>query len=191
MCVIIYKPKGVIADKELLEIKFKSNNDSWGIVLNGVVEKGTGDFNEFWQNVRQRPYEMLIHFRTGTSGKDKSIGVQPLRTRNYWFFLNGNLSGYFGKDEPDTVLYARDYLDKLPDDFLENKEIRKKIEEDCLANNAVMAFMNCEGKVFILNESRGVWEKGVWFSNPRVGNYAGFGYSGVYSYKESEKRYNI
>jgi hypothetical protein len=136
--------------------------------------------------------EFLIHFRTATSGKDKIVGSQPILLDNgSYFFLNGNLKDYFGKDEPDTVLYVREYLNKLPDNFLENKEIMAKITEDANINGAKMAFMDSNGKVYLINEEAGVWEKGMWFSNPRLGSYAGFGFSGIYPYKPGEKRYNL
>lgn len=192
-CVIIFKPEGVIADKELLELRFKSNNDSWGIASGSDLFVGV-DQSVFWRelNASWIKDSFLIHFRTATSGKEKDNGVQPITLKNDTrFFLNGNLKDYFGKDEPDTVLYAREYLDKLPDNFLENKEIMEKITEDAKINNAKMAFMDKKGKVYLINDEAGVWEKGIWFSNPRLGQYAGFGFSGIYPYKEGEKRYNL
>lgn len=194
-CVIIYKPKGITADKELLELRFKSNNDSWGFALNGEAWIRDTSFRDFWSQFLSSGAnfdEVLIQFRTATSGKEKDCGKQPILIKNKcFFFLNGNLKDYFGKDEPDTVLYAREYLDKLPVNFLENKEIMKKITEDAKINGAKMAFMDSNGKVYLINDEAGIWEKGMWFSNPRLGSYAGFGFSGIYPYKNGEKRYNL
>lgn len=194
-CVIIHKPKGVPLDKELLQIRHKSNSDSWGFVVDGKIEmKNNTCFDNFWDKatwIIRAENEALIHFRTATSGQEKDQGDQPIFTNNSYFFLNGNLAGYFGKRLPDTVLYALDYIGKLKPNFLDDDTIKEKIMDDCLVNNAVMAFMDTKGRVFIFNKQRGVEERGLWFSNPRVGEYAGFGYSGVYPYKEGEKRYNI
>lgn len=179
-----------------MELRFKSNNDSWGFVLGGLGDfyptKYCDEFFDYYDDILTHPGDVLIHFRTATSGKDKDNGVQPIKLKNgSFFFLNGNLKDCFGKDEPDTVLYAREYLDKLPENFLENKEIMEKITEDAKINGAKMAFMGSNGKVYLINEEAGVWEKGMWFSNPRLGKYAGFGFSGIYPYKPGEKRYNL
>lgn len=190
MCVIIYKPKGVIADKELLELRYKSNSDSWGVCVKApsdglVVTRNSKNFDFIFND----NLDYLIHFRTATSGTEKDCGMQPIILDNgSAFFLNGNLTGYFGKKEPDTVLYAKEYLNKLPANFLENEEIVNKITEDAMASNSKMAFMDKNGKIYLINENEGVWEKGMWFSNPRLGDYAGFGFSGLYPYKEGEKR---
>lgn len=209
-CVIIYKPNGIIADKELLELRFKSNNDSWGYCYSDyseidlmemalVTHLSNKSFDVLWESIKNLENKsVLLHLRTATSGKEKNIGKQPivikkgvLDVKHISFFLNGNLKDYFGKDEPDTVLYAREYLDKLPVNFLENKEIMAKITEDAKINGAKMAFMDSNGKVYLINEEAGIWEKGMWFSNPRLGSYAGFGFSGIYPYKNGEKRYNL
>jgi len=203
MCTIILIPKGVEPDYNLIKQRYLSNSDSWGFshIKNdnlNVVRGVGGDFGSLRENLSQavrdrgeNGKDIVLHLRTATSGEKKDQGTQPIKVNGTAFFLNGNLKDYFGKRVPDTLLYATEYIAKLPKNFLENAQICEKIQQDAIINNAVMAFMDSKGQTHIMNQERGVWEEGMWFSNPRVGNYAGFGYSGVYQYKNGEKRYNI
>lgn len=199
MCTIIVIPAGVEPDYELIKLRYESNRDSWGLsyVKNGelaIVRRVGGDFDYLRQNISEAVRcggSVVVHLRTATSGQEKDEGTQPIPVNGVAFFLNGNIKGYFGKHLPDTVLYAKDYIEKLPKGFLRKDYITNRIDQDATINNAVMVFMDEIGGIHIFNKQRGVWEKDMWFSNPRVGKYAGFGYSGVYPYKKGEKRYNI
>lgn len=199
MCTIIVIPAGVQPDYELIKLRYQSNSDSWGFshIKNGtldIVRRVGGDFDYLRQNLSEAVKSggtIVVHLRTATSGEDKDQGAQPIPVNGTAFFLNGNLKEFFGKTLPDTVMYCQDYISKLPANFLEMWYCTEKIEEDAKINNAVMVFMDGKGDIHIFNKERGVWEKDMWFSNPRVGKYAGFGYSGVYKYKNGEKRYNV
>lgn len=173
----------MIADKELLKIRHKANSDSWGICI-GVDYYGEKKFIKFssskypidwmwsaydlWDGDNN---EVLIHFRTATSGTEKDKGIQPIIFNDIAIFHNGNFPEYFGNKETDTVLWTKDNPDPL--NHLE------EIEKYCEGNNSKMAFMDENGRVYLINKKEWVEEKGMWFSNERVGNYGGFGYSGI------------
>lgn len=145
------------------------------------IIKGKADFFQEYAKIKEEKKEILIHFRTATSGKEKDKGIQPIETNNLAVFHNGNFPEYFGKKETDTTLWVKANPEPL-------KHL-EEIEKYCQGNGSRMAFMDGRGKVYLINEKAGIWEKGMWFSNNRVGNYAGFGYSGVNYYKNNEKRY--
>jgi hypothetical protein len=172
----------------LLLIRHRSNHDSWGISVGtkeGIltIRKKT-DFETFWDTLlrqKEKRKDILIHFRTATSGTKKSEGIQPIVDGNVLVFHNGNFPEYFGKKETDTVLWAKDNPNPL--NHLE------EIEKYCDKNGSRMAFMDSEGKVYLINKKEWIEEEGMWFSNNRLGTYSGFGYSGVNYYKPNEKRY--
>ena len=127
-------------DKELLRIRHKSNSDSWGFSylhkgLYGDREikcvRGNGDFEEFWKKFEVsgiKARDILIHFRTGTSGTKKTEGIQPILVCGVAILHNGNFPEYFGKKETDTVLWAKENQD--PINHLEEIEKYKEFDRE-------------------------------------------------------------
>lgn len=203
MCLIIYKPKEKnIKDSDLIN-SFKANSDSYGIMwaedgkLN--IIKGIGDFDEFYTHLKKidNSPNIVIHLRTSTTGGDLLSGAHPiLINENLAFVHNGNLfefSQYFGKgyksNISDTQRFNEDILQKLPDGFLNYKEIVNIIEEYIKNNFSKIVLMDSYGNVIIFNEESGIWEDGIWFSNGGIKNYGGFGFSGLNYYKEGQIRH--
>ncbi len=190
MCCIIFKPENVELDKELLEIRHKANSDSWGYTVlgkNGLdICKWKKEFDFRWIPHKQK---MVIHFRTGTSGTKKDEGDQPIMINDVAVFHNGNFPDYAGKAETDTVLFCQDIIARLSRYFYRDILTMQALDAYAKSNHSKLVFMFDTGKVAILNQEEGVWEKGMWFSNPRVDDYAGFGFSGLYPYREQEIRY--
>lgn len=183
MCIAIVKTKkGKITDEQLQNC-WNRNQDGAGFAYpkNGevVIEKGFFKFNDFLKRYRavekKVKNNMLIHFRISTAGLVDKNNCHPHRINNKLAMIH---NGILHIDVPakskvsDTVLYCKNYLQKLPKGFTKNDVIMEYIEENIGSGNK-FCFLDGDGHYNILNEKAGEWKDGVWYSNcsyekPRV-----------------------
>lgn len=177
MCIIIYKPSGQSIDKSLLNHCFLNNPHGAGYMLpfNGIVKirKGFWDFDDFmlsWnslKNIAQLP--IVIHFRLATTGAINFSNCHPHRiVRDLAFAHNGTLHCHDPRNEQasDTIIFNNRYLKGLKGISLQDDGIFEHLTEVVGKANKLV-FMNGKGKVVICNEDQGVWDGGLWFSNPQ------------------------
>jgi hypothetical protein len=199
MCVAIFKPfDGRITKKRLREA-YRANPDGWGIVHDGRIKylKTVSGFNGFYEAYRNwKSDNLVIHFRTASSGNIGHEFCHPFKVNpDLYFVENGNLyhySNYFyekNDGKTDVQRFNDDILKKLPNNFLDNPEIRQSLEDYCKSNFTKAIFMDSGGKVDIINEQAGEWIDGCWYSNGGIKNYIGYGYSGAYYYHADDVRH--
>lgn len=176
MCIAIVKTKDATISEETLRNCWESNPDGAGFAYpnNGAVtiEKGFFKFKNFLKRYKEVEKEhphtpMLIHFRISTSGNIDKNNCHPHRiTSNLVMIHNGVLHIDVPKDSKvsDTILYCRNYLQKLPNGFEHNDILLEYITEHIGAGNK-FCFLNSEGDYAICNERAGTWDNGVWYSN--------------------------
>lgn len=174
MCVIIAKPADKSVSKDTLEKCWYINDDGAGIawVEDGVlkIKKGFMSYENlisFWDSRSWDGIPMLIHFRISTSGK-----VDKKNTHPFWVvnddlvFAHNGVFMELGKDNiSDTIVFNREVLQRLPDDFIYSEPIMKMIGKYC-GFSSKLAFLNASGEFSFVNEKDGKWDTdGCWYSN--------------------------
>jgi len=172
MCIIIFSPNGDIPKKNLSG-SLDNNKDGWGImwpengklqVLNGM---GKGEFFRHWKWAGKIKSPKVFHARIGTSGNTDLDNCHP-------FFIpkHGQLAvahnGIIHRQSAagplsDTRNFVNNVLAHLPDGFYK-QEVYHELLGDYIGSGK-LAFMDGEGKVYIVNEQAGYWFGGLWYSN--------------------------
>lgn len=186
MCIIIYKPAKSRLKKEVLEICHMNNPNGMGLMYaekdQVIIHKELVDFEAFWaiadQAQTEKRRKMIVHFRMATHGSVSLNNCHPFYVRDglgaesIAFCHNGIFSGFGSKSMPgrkddisDTRAFNEAILKNLPKDFLHNQAIMRLIAN--VAGTDKLAFMNGQGKVFIINAQKGVWDDDdkLWYSN--------------------------
>ena len=170
MCIAILKPKDKTISKEILQTCSKSNPDGMGfayikddkIHINKYMK-----FEDFYEDYIQveTTSPMLIHFRIATHGKVEVKNCHPFRLNNRMALIhNGVMSGYGDKQlKTDT----QDFIDKVIGNI--SWKMWKNPSYRQLVGDAIgyskFAILDVTGDYYIINEQKGVWDDGVWYSN--------------------------
>ena len=175
MCIIIYKPKGKVLDKSILERCYHKNSDSWGFMYaedNKIcIDKNTTSFKNFWKRWKaHQERQAVLHFRIKTRGLVNKKNAHPyLVTPTFGFAHNGTLScGTLQSDKSDSLTFMEEYLVPLTKEiknFHYSETLLKVLDEHIKPSR--MVFMFGDGRVHILGESRyqACWNDGIWYSN--------------------------
>ena len=173
MCLAIFQPAAVTVPETALRAGWCSNSDGAGFAYlrKGKVKVQKGymslkDFMEAYSDAagKNKDSPFLIHFRIRSQGDKSSANTHPFELPTGAVIHNGTLDGTgatWGVGESDTAKFVSKFKDILNFDFLSAK---KKEMEDAVSYNK-MAFLFNDGRHVILNESKGHWDGGVWYSN--------------------------
>jgi predicted glutamine amidotransferase len=172
MCVAILKtPAGVLSDA-VLRACFENNQDGAGFAFvdaDGklIVNKGYFQFQQFldaYRPVEEKVHElgpMLVHFRISTGGTKTEDNCHPFLFKHGALIHNGHFFSAID-NRSDTHLL----VDKIGDNLsLDSVRLHKKAIEDAFTahNKVVILYPNRQYE--IINEDKGTWDNGVWFSN--------------------------
>ena len=200
MCIIIVKPKGKTIEKELLHYCWKKNNDGGGFAYaeNNKIKiyKELEDFEKFWSlyeshvknpkarndktKTREELYNVLIHFRIGTSGEVNKTNIHPFLVNDtYAFAHNGIITSI---DIPVKSVFSDTYvfneiLRDMPLHWIKNQSQRILVK-NFIGLGSKLAFIDKKGNYRIMREDKGDWDTedtGCWFSNL---GYKGWAYWG-------------
>lgn len=179
MCVIVHQPKGTHIDKDLAHRLWTRNSDGGGYAFidpDGVlVTRKTLEWDEWWKSFetdrsRFPGRDFLLHLRIKTHGDVNLDNVHPFQVDEHTVMAhNGIISGVpdYGDGRSDTRVFIDEVLPELPPDWLDNHYLRSMVEEWIgwsklmfLTNNP-----NLKKTVYILNQNRGTYKDGMWFSN--------------------------
>ena len=178
MCIAIYQPEGLILDDKTLRTCYDNNPDGCGMAYiredNGKIEiykslkfkKWLKRYHRMTQENAKSPF--LIHFRIKTHGVVATENCHPFKIDNEHAFIhNGMITKCAPKDrngdKSDTRLFNEMILQSLPKGWFQNQAIKDLIEP--WIGNSKLAILNKNGEVNIINEEKGNWNEGVWFSN--------------------------
>jgi predicted glutamine amidotransferase len=178
MCMILYCPVGIIADKNSLYDAYSRNSHGCGFMyaINGNIKiKKTLVFENFYKryintaNILSKKTPFIIHFRTATSGKRDLENCHPFMINdNIAFAHNGvisNLSNTKDNDlHSDSYLFNEKILKGLGNHIFTNEETRVLIN-DYIGEWNKLVFLKSDGEVLIFNEDKGEWKNKIWFSN--------------------------
>lgn len=202
MCIAIYLPAKKEIKKDVLETCNEANPHGFGYAyfdnnnklrIHKTVKNVTRQIKDFLK-IRKTNIDkpFILHFRIATHGRIIPKCCHPFRVNdNLVFCHNGILgSAYTGgldmhKSEiSDSIRFGSEMLAKLPPDFMNNEKI-KELLADYIGPGNKMILLNKNGTHWILNENKGIWENGIWFSN---GSYKKVKY---FNYSDWDKNNNL
>ena len=173
MCIAIYKPEGKKISKKVLKRCYDANPDGAGFMFAEDKElhlhKGYFKFDEFYKEYK--PHEKkqtLIHFRIKTHGKLDKKNCHPFLVNNSLGFIhNGIISGYGDDKLSDTIQFNEAILKKIVAKHgnmgLFDDPMVELIEN--VIGYSKLVFLDRHGNFNIMNEEKGHWYNGVWYSN--------------------------
>lgn len=170
MCIAILKPKGTAISKETLKTCSEANPDGMGFAyIDGdtMYIKKYMKFDDFYKDFEQVQDKstMLIHFRIATHGAVELENCHPFWLNHRMALIhNGIITGYGDKkDKSDT----RDFIDKVIGNISWKEWKNPSYRE--LVGKAIgyskLAILDITGNYYIINEDKGYWDNGIWYSN--------------------------
>lgn len=173
MCLAIVLPAGKEIPEEHLTKAWSSNPDGAGFALahknKVIVEKGFMKMQDFLEAFRKARHKhkgknFLIHFRIRTQGDRLPINTHPFKFEHGVVIHNGSIQGtgaVYGTGKSDTELFIERFGKDL--DFATVQQSNKELSEALDYNK--LAFLYPDGKYLIINEQKGVWDNGIWYSH--------------------------
>jgi len=173
MCIAIMKSENKKINKATLKRCYDANPDGAGFMyaenkkLN--VQKGYFTFKDFYKEYK--PHEnkqVLLHFRIKTHGPIDKANCHPfLVNSGLGFIHNGIISGYGDSKESDTIAFNKAILKKIVAKHGNNSLFDDPMVE--LIENVIgyskLVFLDRHGNYKIMNEDKGSWHDGIWYSN--------------------------
>jgi glutamine amidotransferase len=174
MCIAIYKPEEKIISKATLQECYSANPDGAGFMFAEDkqlhIQKGYFNFDSFYDAYKQhQDKKVVIHFRIKTHGEINETNCHPFAVNNSLAFVhNGIINGLDGdKKLSDTIHFNEQILQPLV-----NKWGNLALFQDPMINlieNRIgyskLIFLDRHGNHKIMNEGKGQWDDGVWYSN--------------------------
>jgi glutamine amidotransferase len=173
MCIAIYKPEGKVLSKATLQECYSSNPDGAGFMYAHNkrlhIEKGFFSFDSFYKAYKQHETKQaVIHFRIKTHGKIDTTNCHPFAVNTTLGFVhNGIINGFGDANHSDTIGFNHGILQPLV-----NKWGNLALFQDPIIDliegrigYSKLVFLDRHGNHKIMNEGKGVWDDGVWYSN--------------------------
>jgi len=203
MCIIAAIPTGVTISKETLNRCWVNNPHGGGFVCTDgaqvLIYKEMKSFENYWASFEaaRNKYpdsSFICHFRISTHGKINEENCHPFFvTGKIAFCHNGIISNApTSKDCSDTVMFNETILKNLPDGFLENIATLALVKQ-YIGYGSKLAFITHDNRTIFVNESAGVWDAGIWYSNTgyKESNYFDMGGERVSYYPSNGKQGNL
>lgn len=171
MCIAILKQKSKIIDKDLLKTCSENNKDGCGFAYvddGNIIIKKFMEFDEFWKEYSkvQANHTMLIHFRIATHGEVELANCHPFKLNDKMALIhNGIISGYGSKTEnlSDTKDFIDKVIGKITYKIWKNPSFRELVGK--VIGYSKLVILDNKERYYIINENKGEWVDGVWFSN--------------------------
>jgi hypothetical protein len=173
MCIAIYKPEGKIIPYATLKECYDSNPDGAGFMYAEDkklhIEKGFFSLQSFYEAyVKHQDKQAVLHFRIKTHGKIDTTNCHPFAVNNSLGFVhNGVISGFGDANHSDTIGFNNGVLQPLVNKW-GNLALFQDPMKDLIESRigySKLIFLDRHGNHNILNEAKGVWDDGVWYSN--------------------------
>jgi len=194
MCIAIYKPENKILSQATLKECYDANPDGAGFMYAQNkklhIEKGFFSYDSFYNAFKQHEHKQaVIHFRIKTHGKIDTTNCHPFAVNNSIGFVhNGIINGFGDANHSDTIGFNNAILQPLV-----HKWGNLALFQDPIINliegrigYSKLVFLDRHGNHKIMNEGKGVWDDGVWYSNNSYKPYV----APVSLYKPKEYSWN-
>lgn len=180
MCLLCFVPPKEWPKKKHLKTACRNNPDGFGFAIavgSEIIVRKSMDSNELieeFYDLRSdnKDCPALFHARLATHGSKNLDNCHPFAVTGDEQIImahNGILPVLMDKDKvrSDTKIFAEDYMTKMGVESLDDQIGFDIIQEYCSGNKLV--FLNASNKLkyqwYIVNETNGVYEKKVWYSN--------------------------
>jgi len=173
MCIAIYKPEGKVLPIETLKECYTSNPDGAGFMYAENkklhIEKGFFSFQSFYDAFKKHENKQaVIHFRIKTHGKIDTTNCHPFAVNNAIGFVhNGIISGFGDANHSDTIGFNQSILQPLVSKWGNLALFQDPIIDliEGRIGYSKLVFLDRHGNHKIMNEHKGTWDDGVWYSN--------------------------
>ena len=173
MCIAIYKPKDKVLSLATLKECYTSNPDGAGFMYAENkklhIEKGFFSFQSFYDAFKKHENKQaVIHFRIKTHGKIDTTNCHPFAVNNAIGFVhNGIISGFGDANHSDTIGFNQSILQPLVSKWGNLALFQDPIIDliEGRIGYSKLVFLDRHGNHKIMNEHKGSWDDGVWYSN--------------------------
>lgn len=173
MCIAIYKPEDKILSLATLKECYTSNPDGAGFMYAENkklhIEKGFFSFQSFYDAFKKHETKQtVIHFRIKTHGKIDTTNCHPFAVNNAIGFVhNGIISGFGDANHSDTIGFNQSILQPLVSKWGNLALFQDPIIDliEGRIGYSKLVFLDRHGNHKIMNEHKGSWDDGVWYSN--------------------------
>ena len=173
MCIAIYKPESKVIPIATLQECYNANPDGAGFMYAEDkklhIEKGFFSFDSFYKAFeKHQEKQAVLHFRIKTHGKIDTTNCHPFAVNNSLGFVhNGIINGFGDANHSDTIGFNNGILQPLVNKW-GNLALFQDPMKDLIESRigySKLIFLDRHGNHNILNEHKGVWDDGVWYSN--------------------------
>lgn len=197
MCIIVYKPHSIEVGLDLLEDCWSVNRDGAGLMFaeDGKLKVAKGfmkwrDFKKYFKKFgkdRMTALPMTFHFRIATHGSVGPANCHPFLIHDGLGFAHNGIISEVNipkeSDISDTEAFAQQYLASLNHSLVGGLTINHLAAPNRYGGTPInkllgrfiggskLMFMDATGDTAIVNESSGVWENEIWFSNRTYKRY--------------------
>ena len=173
MCIAIYKPEGKILSQATLTECYDSNPDGAGFMYAENkklhIEKGFFSFQSFYDAFKKHENKQtVLHFRIKTHGKIDTTNCHPFAVNNAIGFVhNGIISGFGDANHSDTIGFNQSILQPLVSKWGNLALFQDPIIDliEGRIGYSKLVFLDRHGNHKIMNEHKGEWDDGIWYSN--------------------------
>lgn len=173
MCIAIYKPEGKVLSQDTLKECYDNNPDGAGFMYAENkklhIEKGFFSFDSFYKAYRVHEHKQaVLHFRIKTHGKIDTTNCHPFAVNNAVGFVhNGIINGFGDANHSDTIGFNNAILQPLVHKWGNLALFQDPIIDliEGRIGYSKLVFLDRHGNHKIMNEGKGDWDDGVWYSN--------------------------
>lgn len=177
MCIaILQKPGAKTLEEQVIRNCFNNNDDGSGIAYvdesNKIQVRKYREVDSFVDQYQQlhKKYgdqtPFMIHSRIGTHGtSDGTTNVHPFWVNSDMVFCHNGVINKVRDDKKlsDTQVFNKDYLQNLPNLWIDNNVILNLISD--YIGSSKLIFLTSDRKFKIVNKKLGHWVEKTWFSN--------------------------
>lgn len=176
MCIAIYKPERHTLSEESLRNCWLANPDgsgfAWGTGKKLHIRKALTwtEFLRQWHACEHETttYDTVVHFRIGTSGAMDLRNCHPhvVRKNELCMVHNGilPLDVPVGSPISDTAIFAGVLKDDMPRHWYRDSAWQDELG-DMIGEGNKIVIIDKRCNAAIINEHRGHWHDGIWYSN--------------------------
>ena len=166
MCWMVAKQAGKQVDFKAMDKAQKHNEDGYGVAWyeDGFVKTyKTFNYNQFKGVVAAlKGHTLVAHLRYATRGEKSYHNIHPFDVPSGVMFHNGTMFGLGDKDTSDSQELANTISEC---DYKKIEDIAPLIKPYIDDRINRLVFFEDNGRVTIMNESLGIMDDGIWYSN--------------------------